>query len=257
MQHLIITCIIVPIVIHAADVSSDSTSINEGEQYLALIEEAETIPFSSGTVSQIITTSGGDERTLTMDMWTADDGDLSLMAYTDPARVRGDKILQRDGGDDIWYYMKRRDRIRHFSGSSRRQSVMGSDFSYEDLATGDLTEDYTAVFEGIEEYDGESCIHLSCTPTETGPSYDHIEIWAGKDDYLTRKIEYYDEDGHLKTLYLADFKMIDGRKIALKLEMKNLRDGSRTIMLQKELSLTDEPDPVLFTKQALSRDIDR
>ena len=254
MKLLVTFVFILSLVSYAFGTVSDSTSMIEGERYLALMEEAETISYSSGIVSQIITTSGGDERVLTMKMWTAEDGDLSLMMYTDPARVRGDKILQRDGGDDIWYYMKRRDRIRHFSGSSRRQSVMGSDFSYEDLATGDLTDDYTAVFVGIEQCNGDSCVHLSCTPTESGPSYHHIEIWAGNDDYLTRRIEYYDEDGHLKTLYVSDFKMIDGRKVAMNLEMKNLRDGSRTVMLQKEISLTQEPDPVLFTKQALSRD---
>ncbi|MBU1938067.1 hypothetical protein KKG05_11770, partial [bacterium] len=75
----------------------------DGASWLKLIDEAERVPHASGIMEQTITTSSGSERTLTMRVWSAEEGDLSLMAYTAPARVKGDKILQRDGGDNIWY----------------------------------------------------------------------------------------------------------------------------------------------------------
>jgi outer membrane lipoprotein-sorting protein len=177
------------------------------------------------------------------------------MVYTDPPRVKGDKILQRDGGDNIWYYMKRRDVTRHFTGSARKQSAMGSDFSYEDLSQGDFLEDYTAEVLGEEKIDGVKCIKLKCTPTESGPSYDHIILWAGMDDFLTRKIDYFDSDGYLKTLTITDFKTIEGRKIAMNMEMTNKREGSRTVIITESISFKKKPDPSLFTKQALSREL--
>jgi hypothetical protein len=226
----------------------------EGAMWLERIDTAERVPYSVGVATQVITTSGGTERTLTMKTWTAENGDLSLMAYTEPARVRGDKILLRDGGDTIWYYMKRRDVIRHFAGHTRRQSVMGSDFSYEDLAQGDLTEDYSAEVVGREELDGVPCVQLRCVPTEEGPSYDHLILWAGEDDHLTRKIDYYDGDGLVKTLLLSSFTTVDGRKVAMKLEMMSRRDSSHTVMTYESLSFKNEPDPEIFTKRALTRE---
>ena len=227
----------------------------DGASWLKLIDGAERISHATGIMEQTITTSGGSERTLTMRFWSAEEGDLSLMAYTAPPRVKGDKILLRDGGDNIWYYMKRRDVTRHFVGTARRQSAMGSDFSYEDLSSSDMAEDYTAEVLGHETLDGIPCVKLKCTPTESGPSYQYIIVWAGIDDCLPRKIDYYDDDGLLKTLTFSDFQTIEGHKLAMRMEMVNIREGSRTLMVQKSISFKEEPAPSLFTKEALSREI--
>ncbi len=233
---------------------STGFSQDDGATWLQQISDAETIPYSYSVVEQTITTSSGSERTMTIRSWSAEDGDLSIMVYTDPARVRGDKILQRDGGDNIWYYMHRRDATRHFVGHSRRQSAMGSDFSYEDLASGDMTEDYTAEFQGYEELDGENCVKLKCVPTETGPSYAYIILWASAEDNLTRKIEYYDEDGFLKTLFLSDFQVIEGRKLPLRMLMENHREDSHTLMVTSSITFAEEPDASMFTTDALTRE---
>jgi len=177
------------------------------------------------------------------------------MAYDEPARVAGDKILMLDGGDNIWYYMRRRDVTRHFAGHTRNQSAMGSDFSYEDLAQGDLKEDYTAELRGEEELDGTMCVKLLAVPTPSGPSYDSLYIWASIDDKLSRLIEYFDDNERGKTLYLTEFQVIDGRKTPFKMEMINHREGSRTLMETVEISFADEPDPSLFTRAALTRRI--
>ena len=224
-----------------------------GEDWLKRIDAAERVQHSYSEITQTITTSSGRERILQMRSWTAEMGDVVLMAYTAPARVRGDKILMRDGGDHIWYYMRRRDVTRHFSGHTRRQKAMGSDFSYQDLAMGDMTEDYTATVVTIEELDTTQCVKLRCTPTETGPSYDHLILWAAVADSLSRRIEYYDDEGLLKTLHLSDFRLIDGRQMAMRMEMINDREGSRTVMKTESMNLSEEPDPALFTKRSLTR----
>lgn len=228
---------------------------DDGALWLQRIDTAERIPHSYGVMRQTITTSGGSLRTFTIRTWSAENGDVSLMAYVDPPRVAGDKILQLEGGDDFWYYMKRRDVTRHFAGHTRRQSAMGSDFSYEDMATGDLTEDYTAEVLGFEAIDGVETVRLRCTPTESGPSYDHLVLWASVEDNLTRKIEYYDEQHHLKTLLLSDIQVIEDRRVAMKLEMVNHRQGPKTLLETIEITFAEEPDPSLFTRAALSRRI--
>lgn len=226
-----------------------------GADWLERIDAAETVPHSYSIMKQTITTSGGSLRTFTIRVWSAENGDVSLMAYIEPPRVAGDKILQLAGGDDFWYYMARRDVTRHFAGHNRKQSAMGSDFSYEDLATGDLTEDYHAKVIGYEELDGVQTVKLECVPTESGPSYDHLNLWAGTDDHLTRKIEYYDEQHHLKTLYFSNFEVIEGRKVATRMEMVNHREGSSTVLEALEMTFSDRPDPSLFRQNTLSERI--
>jgi outer membrane lipoprotein-sorting protein len=217
-----------------------------GAEWLSTIDEAERIEQSYGTFKQTMTTSTGSERTLEARSWSTDGGDVSLMVYTAPARVAGDKILLREGGGQI---------CRHFVGSARRQKAMGSDFSYEDLASGQLTEDYTAKVLGTEELDGVECIKLECTPTESGPSYDHIQLWAGLEDHLTRRIDYFDEDGLLKTLVISDFKTIEGRTLGTKMVMTNHREGSHTTIVLDNITFDVGADRELFTKAALSRDL--
>ena len=241
------------ILLGGAATGSAQGTADSGQAWLTGIDAAERLPYSYAEIVETITTSSGNERELTMRAWTAANGDLELMAYTDPARVRGDKILLRDGGDNIWYYMHRRDVTRHFAGHTRRQSAMGSDFSYEDLSTGDMTKDYTARFRTFEVLDSTQCVKLMCVPTESGPSYDSLLLWASTADSLTRRIEYYDGDGLLKTLNLDDFQFVDGRKLAMRWEMVNDREGSRTVMTTTSMDLKTEPSPAMFTQRELSR----
>ena len=254
MKHImILTAALLAMVLTATAAGADDT----GQQWLSRIDEAETVPYSIATMTQTITTTSGKERTFTFESFSADDGDISLMAYTDPSRVAGDKILLLDGGDQVWYYMKRRDVIRHYAGHTLKQSAMGSDFSYEDLSSGDMQDDYTADFLGEETLEGEPVVKLKATPTPDGPSYDHLIIWASTQDSLSRRIEYYDEDGLEKTLILSDFRVVDGRKTAFSLRMNNERRNSHTEMNTVRISFDKEPDARLFTKAALAEAIDR
>ena len=229
---------------------------DDGAAWLKRIDDAERIQHSYGILEQTITTSSGGIRTFQMRSWSDENGDVSLLEYTAPVRVKGDKILQRDGGDNIWYYMNRQDVTRHYSGHTRRQSANGSDFSYEDMATGKMTEDYTALLVSREDIDGKNCIKLKLTPTETGPSYDYLVLWAGSEDALTRKIDYYDDGKLLKTLIVSDFREVEGRNCAFRMEMSNHLEGSSTTLVYKKLTFSNKPESWIFTKGALSRQID-
>lgn len=227
-----------------------------GASWLKRIDDAERIQHSYGILEQTINTSSGGIRTFQMRSWSDENGDVTLMEYTSPVRVKGDKILQRDGGDNIWYYMNRQDVTRHYTGHARRQSANGSDFSYEDMATGKMTEDYKAELlpgESIEEI---SCVKLKLTPTETGPSYDYLVLWAGSQDALTRKIDYYEDGNLLKTLLISDFREVEGRVYAFRMVMSNHLEGSNTTITYKDLTFSKKPESWIFTKEALSRQID-
>jgi len=179
---------------------------------------------------QIITTSDGEKRTLKIKSWSVNTGDKQLLEYTYPARVKGVKILMLKDGDDIWSYSPRSRRTRHLASHAKKQKVMGSDFTYEDMGGGKMSEKYTGKVIKEEKIDGAVCYVLELKPTPKGPDYGRIVVWVGKKDFVTRRVDYYEKDseGLLKILYLKDIKVISGHLVAMKLKMINHEDGGET-----------------------------
>ena len=56
----------------------------DGAGWLKRIDDAERVQHMVGEVDQIISTSSGAKRTLSLKSWSAENGDISLMAYTAP-----------------------------------------------------------------------------------------------------------------------------------------------------------------------------
>jgi len=69
--------------------------------------------------------------------------------YISPPRESGTKMLKN--GDKLWTYSPQADRVIQISGHMLRQSIMGSDMSYNDMMEEQpLLEMYKATLEGIE-----------------------------------------------------------------------------------------------------------
>ena len=193
-----------------------------------LIEQYKSIYAES---TQIITTSDGEKRTFKIKSWAVNTGEKQLMEYTSPARVKGVKVLMLKDGDDIWSYSPRSRRIRHLASHAKKQKVMGSDFTYEDMGGGKMSQKYTGRVVKEEKLGKVDCYVLELTPTPEGPSYKKITAWVGKKDFMVRRIDYYDEDGGkpFKTLYLSDIKKVSGHITPMKIRMKNHLDGGETV----------------------------
>jgi outer membrane lipoprotein-sorting protein len=188
-----------------------------------------------------------------MESYSIGQNDKMLTVYTGPARVDGDKILMLNDGDDIWFYTPKTDRVRHLASHARRQKVQGSDFSYEDMISGNLEEDYTHTLEGEEELDGLPCWVIESVPTESGPSYSKIVVWADTAHAVTRRIDYYDGGDLLKRLTLSDIREFDGHWIPMRLEMTNLQDGGKTVFVFDEMEVNVDLDENMFSTNALRR----
>jgi len=217
------------------------------------IDATERVASSESIVKQIITTSGGKKRTLEMKSYTKDKNDKQLMIYLSPKRVKGDKILMLNDGDDIWFYTPKTDRVRHLASHARRQKVQGSDFAYEDMSSGSIEEDYVYTLLGEEKIDGKACYKFELIPTENGPHYSKLILWADKEKFLTLKIDYYEDDELLKRLNCYNIQMIDGHWYAMKLVMANLKEGGETEMGTLEIKFNVEIEDKIFTTKNLKR----
>ena len=223
------------------------------KEIIQKIDETEKVASSRGMAKQTIITSGGAKRTLEFESYSKDKNDKQLIIYTAPKRVKGDKILMLNEGDDIWFYTPKTDRVRHLASHARRQKVQGSDFAYEDIAGGNIEEDYTYKLLGEDKVDDTQCYEFELIPTETGPHYSKLVLWADKEKFITRQIDYYEDDELLKRLECSDIKLVDKHWVAMKLVMRNLQEGGETVMEIDEIEFNIKLDDDIFTTRNLKR----
>ena len=223
------------------------------KEIITKIDDTGRVSSSEGIARQIITTSGGKKRTLEFRSFSKDRNDKQLVIYTAPKRVKGDKILMINEGDDIWFYTPKTDRVRHLASHARRQKVQGSDFAYEDLAGGSIEEDYTYRLVGEDKIDGTRCYKFELVPTKSGPHYSKLVLWADKETYVTTRIDYYEDGELLKRLRCYDIRNIDGHWCAMKLVMTNLQEGGQTVMETLEVKFDIPLEDTLFSTRSLKR----
>jgi outer membrane lipoprotein-sorting protein len=220
---------------------------------LRKVEQAEVAPHSISTVKQTITTSSGNTRTFRIKGYAIGGGEKQLQVYEEPARVRVEKILMLDDGDDIWSFSPKTKRVRHLATHMKKAKVMGSDFSYQDFAMGDYTERFTPALLKTEEVDGVDCYKLELIPTDEGPMYAREILWVATSDYVSRRVDFYDDEGLLKRLTVDEVKVVNGRPTAWRMTMEALRDGGSTVVEMIDVDYGTEPSERLFTQQGLRR----
>ena len=223
------------------------------DEIMDRVEKNEKIPSSITQVDQTIITTKGKSRVLSIQGFSKNSGDDQLSLYTGPARVKGDKILMLNGGDDIWFYTPRTDRVRHLASNARKQKVQGSDFSYQDLEQRDYQEDFTMELLGSEEVSGIDHYIIQAIPTDSGPDYAKLIFWVNKENFIVSKVEYYEDALLSKTLYATNVKKIGDYWIAMKLEMQNNKSGSKTYLETKEIEVNVDLDDNRFTTNYLKK----
>jgi outer membrane lipoprotein-sorting protein len=188
-------------------------------------------------------------------------GDAKLLIrFTAPPEVKGVSFLSlgKPGlTPDQWLYLPSMKRERRIATQDRDTSFVGTDFNYEDMEEFDQSK-YDVSSKGEETVDGQPCWRIEARPTEkSGKSlYERKLLWLRKDIlYMVRQeIFRKGEKEAAKRLVLGSVEQVDGHWVARKLEMSDLKKGSRTTIVLEELSF-DKPHPAgRFTLQNLNRE---
>ncbi|WCL80656.1 outer membrane lipoprotein-sorting protein [Saprospira sp. CCB-QB6] len=178
-------------------------------------------------------------------------------AYTEylaPARERGTKMLKLE--DRLWIYSPATDRSIQLSGHLLRQSVMGSDLSYEDMMEDrKLQEIYTVKLLATEEQQGEALWVLELSAKVEGLSYPKRKIWVHQSYYVPVKEELYAKSGQLlKELTFSDIEAFGTRYYPRRTHYKDvLKKGKGTDFILLELELDAEIPAHYFNKAILKR----
>jgi outer membrane lipoprotein-sorting protein len=160
--------------------------------------------------------------------------DLAFTEYLSPPREAGTKMLK--DGDKLWTYSPQTDRVIQISGHMLRQSVMGSDMSYNDMMEDrPLMDLYEAILEGSVEIDGRDHWIMLLTAKVKGLSYPMRRAWIDKEYLLPMKEGLYAKSGKLlKTSTMDGIKKVQGRwfptRFIFKDELKRNSKGTEWVI---------------------------
>jgi Outer membrane lipoprotein-sorting protein len=193
----------------------------------------------------------------------ADEKTRTLLFFLSPADVRGVGLLQWSAPheeDTQWLRLPSLDRLRRISGSSKRESFVGTDFSFEDLSVwSDILDwseqDARATLLKSEVLEGQECAVIEMVPTGKEVSYDKIRLWLGRQDLVIHRMEFEDDGRIEKTLDLSDVRPVGSIPVAHRLEMHDVRGGSSTIVVFTQIEYDQGVADEELTQRRLEKGI--
>lgn len=208
---------------------------------------------TSITKSDMIIYGRRNNRTVTS-VGYSEGNSKSFSEYLAPQREKGTKMLKLE--DNLWIYSPSTDRTIQLSGHMLKQSVMGSDLSYEDMMENrKLTEMYHAKVVGEEIIDGRKTWILQLNAKVDDATYDSRKVWVDTERYVPLREEMYAKSGLLlKKTELKDIKKIDGRWYPTKMNYKDmLKDGKGTDFEVLEIEFDANIPEHIFSKASLKK----
>ena len=178
----------------------------------------------------------------------------SFTEYLSPPREAGTKMLKLE--DELWMYSPQTDRTIRIAGHMLRQSVMGSDLSYEDMMEDPKLENmYTAQIIGEEEYDARNCWVVQLTAKTDDIAYHSRKMWVDKERMIALKENRYAKSGKLlKTAEIEEVMRQEGRWYPKQSTFKDvLSQGEGTEYIIDSIEFNAEIPDYIFSRAALRR----
>ncbi|MDW7682151.1 MAG: outer membrane lipoprotein-sorting protein [bacterium] len=228
-----------------------------GDKIIAKVNDLLNQESSYAVVKMIIETTGGQQRTFEYESWSKDGNEKNLIRYTKPRRAKDQAILMLNNADDIWAYFPRTNRVRKLATHAKKQKMQGSDFSYEDMGSGDeFITDFDAKLLGEEEMDYD-CYKVELTRKKgVSSSYSRMIVWVIKNNFVPVVIDYYHEDDpdrRVKRLVQYDIQNIDGIPTGMKMIMFNKENNTQTSMEFLEIKYNLKIDDDLFSERGMRK----
>ena len=184
--------------------------------------------------------------------------------FSTPADIKGTAFLQvehSEGDDDLWIYLPALKKSRRLVASNKKDSFVGSDFSYGDVSLPKVAK-YRHALTRNERMDEVDCYVIESLPgddtVKANSGYSKKITWVRSDNFVETKVEYYDLAGRLlKTQRVTKPQVVDakaGRYFPMLREMTNHQTGHKTTLNVLKLE-TNVPTPdELFTTRYIERD---
>ena len=181
------------------------------------------------------------------------EGEDNMLIEFTSLEERGQKILRTK--DEIYLYFPDAEELIRLQGSALRDSVLGSDFSYEDM-TGDkgILDTYKVTLEGTEKIDGHLCYRLNLKAVSRDVPYSREVMWVDTELFIYRQVHKFSvSDRLLKELKVLEIEEISGRLIPVRVLISDkMKKDSSTESVIKKIEIGIKLDPELFSLQELT-----
>jgi predicted RND superfamily exporter protein/outer membrane lipoprotein-sorting protein len=229
---------------------------------------AQKISDTSADATFVLISADGQRRVRKTHSWTklrADSTDnMRLVRFISPPDIRGTATLTIEnskGDDDIWIYLPALKRVRRLLASNKKDSFVGTDFSYGDII-GFRVERWRHTILRSEPVDGAPCFVLESTPAvaaaQEDSGYSKRVQWIRADNFVTVKGAYYDADNRLwKTYKASELALVEqahNRWQPMRMEMDDVQSGHKTVLQLENFKANQGLADSLFTARALTRE---
>lgn len=167
---------------------------------------------------------------------------------------RGTKYLKKGGR--LFVYSPDNEGVMLISGHMLKESMMGSDMSYEDAVNNEpLSNRYSAVLAESEIINGRNCWVLELTALTKTESYPKRKLWIDKENNDVLRYELFALSGaKLKDYNLLKAEVFDGRRFPVEIEIRDLlRKNSKTTFVMKNVILDKPIADEVFSQRNLEQ----
>ena len=218
--------------------------------------EAETV---STRFRMQISSRSGTVTERVMDQYSKKDSggnSRSVIVFQEPATVRGTRFLTLENqlrANDQWIFLPSLGRVRRIAAAEGSSSFVGTDFSYDDLASVDRrTELDTHRLIREERYRDRDCYVIESTPMDTSYQYSRMLQWIDKENYVPHKVELFDRrNTQVKTLEILELREVQGRLAPIVTRMTSIAAGTSTTLNVANLRYDDPIPEGVFTTNFL------
>ncbi|MDR2808343.1 MAG: outer membrane lipoprotein-sorting protein [Spirochaetaceae bacterium] len=188
----------------------------------------------------------------TMRAWARGNTD-SFIEFINP-EDRGTKYLKKGGR--LYVYSPDTEEVMLISGHMLKESMMGSDLSYEDTIENEkLSARYTPSLSGSEIWNGKDCWILDLQAKKRTESYPRQKLWIDKESGDCLHYELFALSGaKVKEYTLLRVELIGTRRFPVESEMRDLlRKNSKTSFVLRSIKLDQPIADSVFSQRNLER----
>lgn len=174
----------------------------------------------------------------------------AITRFIFPESVNGMGFLQEEG-DNFHVYLPEFQKVRKVAAHTKRQSFMGSDFSYNDMNNRRYTIDYDAK---LVDDTGERYIVELTPKAGSDIEYSKLVIKVQPETFMIDVIEFHDAKGKvIKRQTRDDETRLEGIWMQRRITMEDLRTRHKTVLHLEEIRLNKGIPDEEFSVRALRR----
>ncbi len=193
---------------------------------------------------------GNSTKERKLKAWTKNNenkDDWKLMKFVSPSDVKNVGFLTLSE-NDMYLYLPEFHRIRRIASSNKKDSFMGSDFSYDDLGTTGFSKNYNVKL--IKDEAKTWTLELKRKKNVKKP-YSKIILVINKKTYMPVIMEMYDDSGNLWKKAEEKTERIGNYDIVSFIKMEDKKRGSYTILELNDIKLNQGLNKKIFSKRFL------